>query len=108
MVGSIWIFGSTSGGLFGGTICVSANFGGVPFVTGVGPRCPPPPPILSAFGGACGGLLKSQPTNLFPHETKSTILTSTRATSQTYRATYANAEPPAFPVSLVVAHTPNS
>ena len=44
IVGSMWIFGSISGGFFGGTICVSANFGGVPFVTGVGPRCPPPPP----------------------------------------------------------------
>ncbi len=56
MVGSILIFGSTIGGAFGGTICVSANFGGVPFVTGVGPRCPPPPPIACALGGAFGGI----------------------------------------------------
>ena len=46
------IFGATIGGALGGTICTSANFGGVPLVTGVGPLCPPPPPITCAFGRA--------------------------------------------------------
>src|ERR1700738_766468 len=64
MVGSILIFGSTIGGAFGGTICMSANFGGVPLVTGVGPLWPPPPPIACALGGAGGGVSNSTGTSV--------------------------------------------
>ena len=41
-------------GLRRNDLCIR-KLGGVPFVTGVGPRCPPPPPIAFALGGAFGG-----------------------------------------------------
>src|SRR5271154_1424227 len=55
MVGTTAILGCSSGGALGGTSWTGSNLGGLPLLTGAGPRWPPPPPMRTALGGAIGG-----------------------------------------------------